>query len=296
MSSHQNEKVNIQQFSNYAVGFVDLLGQRDEYKDQGLLPVFNTPEDRQAFIDKARKTVGAIMGLQELNRQFLGAAMNRGSSPLRELLREKQRKEYDELAKINLKTQHWSDGLVYFASLEAGGVKVPMNAIFNMVIALGGFCFIGLASGRPVRGGVESAWATELAPGDLSGCAVVKAYEIESKIAQYPRIVVGPYFLDYLHKQSQNAGMEYHARLNKMLADICLGFLLKDVDGQCIIHYLGGPFRAFMGKESHSYVYAGALKFVQESLSKFRDENNTKLLPRYSQLLDYFVKHAPAED
>jgi hypothetical protein len=35
--------------ANYCISFVDLLGQRAEYKDDGLLPIFERDEDRNGF-------------------------------------------------------------------------------------------------------------------------------------------------------------------------------------------------------------------------------------------------------
>ncbi|MFH0909064.1 MAG: hypothetical protein V1929_09905 [bacterium] len=281
-----------QQFYNYAVGFVDLLGQKDEYRDQNLLPTFKTPEDEQAFIQKVRQTIGAILDLQKSSNQFLVAARD-CKSPLRQLLPEELRKTYDEMCVTILQTQNWSDGIVYFTSLGSDAVKVPMNGIFNMITALGSLCFLGLAKKRPMRGGLEIAWGTELAPGELYGCAVVKAYEIESRISQYPRIVIGPYFLHYLQAQSQNTETGHHAELNRKLADICLCMLMQDVDGHPTIHYLGETYEKYISTTQHQHIYDKALEFIHASLDRFRSEKNTKLSLRYIQLLNYFEAHNP---
>jgi hypothetical protein len=136
-----------------------------------------------------------------------------------------------------------------------------------------------------------------LAPRELYGCAPAKAYEIESQIAQYPRVVVGPYFLGYVHKQAIDPESGYFAELNRWLAKICIDMLIPDVDGQHTIHYLGETYRAYISTTQHREIYDEALRFIYASLDRFRSakgsRNNTELSLRYMQLLHYFGQYAP---
>ena len=279
-------------FSDYAVGFVDLLGQKDEYRNQNLLPRFDSPQDEEVFKQKARKTIGAIYELQNASRTFLDTALN-PKSLIREWLPEEGKAIHDQMRITALKIQMWSDGVVYFSSLGDTNVKVPMNALFNIIAAIGSLCFLGLATKHPVRGGLEIAWGTELTPNNLYGCAVAKAYELESEIAQYPRIVVGPYFINRLQAYSNNSNSDTFAKLNKVYADACLQLLLQDVDGHFIIHYLGNTFQKDFSSAIHQKLYDDALRFIHTSLDKFRLEKNTKLSMRYMLLLNYFEDHRP---
>ena len=141
-------------FSDYAVGFVDLLGQKDEYRNQNLLPRFDSPQDEEVFKQKARKTIGAIYELQNASRTFLDTALN-PKSLIREWLPEEGKAIHDQMRITALKIQMWSDGVVYFSSLGDTNVKVPMNALFNIIAAIGSLCFLGLATKHPVRGGLK---------------------------------------------------------------------------------------------------------------------------------------------
>lgn len=279
-------------FYNYAVGFVDLLGQQDEYRDQNLLPDFDSPQAEEAFGRKVWNTIGAIDSLQKDCRTFLDAAL-RHKSPDRERLPEELQVIFDQMRISALKTQMWSDGVVYFSSLGDTDVKVPANALFNMIAALGSLCFVGLTKKHPMRGGLEVAWGVELEPGNLYGCAVAKAYELESKIAQYPRIVVGPYYMQCLRTYSRNTGEDVFAMLNKTFADTCLSMLIQDVDGRDIVHYLGDAYQRHIGTRIHQTLYDRALGFIHASLGRFRSEKNEKLVVRYMQLLNYFEKYQP---
>lgn len=281
-------------FSNYVVGFVDLLGQRDEFKDQGLLPIFKSKEEQNAFDDKARKTIGAINELQQSADQFLAAAQKfQSSSSYKQSIPEPMHEAYEDSRKMKWQKQHWSDGLMFFSSLYDVEIKVPMNAVFGIISTLGSLCLLGLARKRPIRGGIEIAWGVELPPGELYGCAVAKAYELESEIAQYPRIVLGPYVLDYLKKMAANTTNSIFDKTNQQLAALCIGMLAEDMDGRIFIDYLGSGFPRLLEKDRHCLLYDGAHKFIEEQLAKHRMEKNTKLMLRYHHLLQYFDDHHP---
>jgi len=203
------------------------------------LPQFTTTEEEEAFKDKVRRTIGAIDDLQQASDQFLEAAREYGS-PLEQSLPESMHGAYEESRKHKLQKQNWSDGLVYFTSLGDKDIKVPMNAVFGIMSSLGSMSLLGLAKKRPIRGGVEVAWGVELRPGELYGCAVAKAYELESQIAQYPRIVLGPYTLVYLQKTATDAPQSVFDALNQRLAQVCITMLAEDMDGRPFpVHHSG---------------------------------------------------------
>lgn len=277
-------------FYNYVVGFVDLLGQRAEFKGQGLLPVFKSGEEEQAFKERVMNTIGAIDDLQQASDQFLKAAHNY-ESPFKQSLPESMREAYEESKKHKLQKQNWSDGLVYFTSLGDDDIKVPMNAVFGIISSLGSMSLLGLAKKRPIRGGIEIAWGAELRPGELYGCAVAKAYELESEVAQYPRIVLGPNTLDYLQKTATDEPNSTFDALNKKLAELCIAMLAEDMDGRPFIDYLGSYFRQFITKTGGRSLYDKAFEFILEQLEYHRNRNNTKLVLRYHHLHQYFIDH-----
>ena len=277
---------------NYAVGFVDLLGQKNEYIGQGLLPKFDSPQAEEAFLRKAWGTIGTIDALQKDCLKII-TTLRDYTSPDREMMPDEIKAIYDQMRLTALETQMWSDGVVYFSSLGKKEIKVPTNAFFTMISSLGTLCFLGLAKQRPLRGGLEIAWGVELTPGNLYGCAVAKAYELESTVAKYPRIVVGPYYMGYLKAQSHNTGTDVYSRLNKSFADSCLGMLVQDTDGQYIIHYLGQTYQSNIGTGIHQALYNKALEFIRSSLERFRSEKDMKHTDRYLSLLQYYEKYPP---
>ncbi|WP_440940018.1 hypothetical protein, partial [Immundisolibacter sp.] len=225
---------------NYCVAFIDLLGQRDALRGEGLLKPMGSEEERKAFRVIFRDSIGAIIELQELTDDLLRPILTPNpESPFRTALPFEQRAIWDEMQHTRITTQRWSDGIVSFVCLGDEVVKCKMNGVFGVLGLAGTLCLAGLATGRPVRGAIEIAWGVELQPGELYGPAVACAYELENAVAQYPRIVVGPETMRYLKRHANNPDQSVFASVDREFAALCLSMLARDEDGHWIVHYLG---------------------------------------------------------
>lgn len=274
---------------NYCVSFIDLLGQKDALSGQGLVPQFKSDEEHKDFIQTIKKTIGAITSLQEDAKVMLedSSEVKRISfNGVAQLIQDEMRKE-------KVTKQHWSDGFVSYVCLGEPEIKCPMNGIHSIIALAGILCFLGLGKGQPIRGAIDVAWGVELTPGELYGAAIARAYELESEIAQYPRIVVGTAMASYLKVQIATEPQDIYAQTNKMLAELCLSMLLEDVDGALIIHYLGEDFQAALTRVWHPKMYKEAREFVVQELGKHRELEASKLAFRYAHLLRYFDKYPP---
>lgn len=279
---------------NYCISFIDLLGQRDALKGQGLLPIFKSEEDHKRFISTLKDSIGAILRLQARAEDMLAEGQReRPQSPFRTSLSSDQQAIWDEMSRARVTTQRWSDGLVSFVCLGDKDIKCPLNGIFNIFGTAGSVCFMGLASGFPIRGALDVAWGVEIRPGELYGAAVARAYELESIYAQYPRIVVGPRVIAFLQAHKNNKDQDVFSANNRALAELCLSMLAQDADGLWILHYLGDQFRQAVTYRHHDELYSKARKYVEEQLVANQRSGNSKLAFRYSHLLLYFDAHRP---
>lgn len=267
---------------------IDLLGQQEEYEKEDLLP-----RDKGKFIEKLRKTIWAIDNLQQRAGIMVEGATQRIPSLLNNKINAEQKQLYDEMCRTELKQQRWSDGLVLYTSLLQDDIKCPMNGIFHILASAGSLCFLGLATRQPLRGGIDVAWGVELHENELYGAIVARAYKLESKVAQYPRIVVGEYMVDYLKTISETTEQDIFSQNNRDLSKICLEMLHEDIDGRYILHYLGDGFRRYVSQDQHQSLYDDASVFVFEEYSKHRRARNTKLAFRYANLIKYFEVHQP---
>lgn len=280
---------------NYCLSFIDLLGQRDAVRGQGFLPVIKSEAEEKAFRATIRESIGAIIQLQRDAEIMLQGVIERSSdSPFRANLPKDEQAIWDAMQFTRLTTQRWSDGLVSFVCLGDKEVKCPMKGVFGIFILSGSMCLLGLAAKRPVRGAIDVAWGVELHPSELYGPAVARAYELESEIAQYPRIVVGARTVDLLQAHRANAEQDHFSIFNRNLAELCLSMLLQDADGFWILHYLGDAFQRSVTQAQHRYLYEKARGFVLEQVEHHRKLANSKLAFRYSNLLEYFDAHPPA--
>ncbi|QJR10718.1 hypothetical protein DSM104443_01787 [Usitatibacter rugosus] len=286
------------QIHNYCACFIDLLGQRDALAKESLVPKFATPEDEANFIATVRKTVGALYVLQDRASVMLQTAhdLQRSlDSPLRASLPSAQQAEWDLMFPTDVRTQRWSDGLLLFASLGNEKIKCHVNEVFDLIALSGALIMFGLASKRPIRGSLEVSWGVELHDGELTGAVVARAYELESEVAGYPRIVVGPHAMNYLRAHASNEDKSVFARNDRALAQLCLSMLIRDEDGTAIVHYLGQSFADSVGADWAGGLYDRARTFVHEELERFRETSNTKLAWRYTQLYRYILAFPPAD-
>ena len=211
---------------NYCVSFIDLLGQRAALHGQGLLPPFESEDERKKLNAILRESIGSIIKLQSQAEDMLqGVLQPNLESPFRASLPPEQHALWDEMQLTRVTTQRWSDGLMSFVSLGDREMKCKMNGVSGLFFLAGALCFLGLASQQPVRGAIEIAWGIELHPGELYGAAVARAYELESEVAQYPRIVIGSEMVRFLKLHFNNPDQDLFSQTDKVLAEICLGMI-----------------------------------------------------------------------
>lgn len=277
--------------ANYCISFMDLLGQRDGLRGQGLLPIIRSEADESASRKIIRDSVGPILRLQREVEAIVNAAVINLDSPLRMSLPEEKRAIYDEMRLKRVKTQYWSDGFIRFVCLGEEDIKCPLNGITEIFQLSGYFCLLGLALGHPVRGAIDIAWGVEFPHGGLYGPVVANAYELESEVAQYPRIVVSQRVVEFFEAHIANTSDDPFTRVNRTFAKRCLDMLTQDIDGRWTIHYLGDAFQVLVTHTNHSYIQGKARGFVIEQLEEHRKSQNSKLAFRYSQLLNYFDAH-----
>lgn len=292
MSSSNSNKPDLQ-VGNYIVAFVDLLGQRVALHNQGLMPRVETEEDKQRLVAQLKASIGSIAALQDNAAKLMNAMHAREDKQLRDSLPLDKRAHWDELLRPTVKSQYWSDGLVLFSPAADELARCPTMGVYEILTLCGALCFLGLASKRPLRGGVEIAWAVEMRPNELYGAAIARAYELESQVADYPRIVVGPLLVEYLQCQAQNPALDLDAQINRSMAAICMSLLAKDVDGSWLVDYLGAEFREAVTNAFHDDLFSRASAYIQEQLTQHRKERNSKLAFRYTSLERYFQSNQP---
>ncbi len=269
---------------NYAALFIDLLGQRDALRGHGLLP-----DDHAIAIKQAKETVGVVVGLHKLFFSFYNAYTK--SAQFSDLP-EPTRSILSSVNRCQIRHQRFSDGLLIYISLAPSSENSPITGLYALLHAAGSLCFVTLAAGHPIRGGLAIAWGLELPPNELYGPVVAAAYELESGVARFPRVVVSGQVSHYLHANKYGPDTHFEDQYTKLVAEYCLGLLKTDSKGVTYIDYLGLPFFEAFTKKTESNEIVSAFKkandFVSMQYKKWLVENNEKLYRRYEELKEYF--------
>lgn len=164
---------------------------------------------------------------------------------------------------------NFSDLSIISIPLRRTTKAAPRGRLFSQLIHLVHAQAILLADeGILVRGGVTAGKLVK-SWGQLFGPAIVRAYELESEIATYPRIVVGKEVLEEL---AANSGLWLHDQKTDQKAVRSL--LRLDDDGEFFIDYLriirselddpDADYKTFLDRHD---------RIIQEGLARYSDKS-----------------------
>ena len=275
----------------YVVAFIDLLGQQDYLRALKRLPNKQDPSEMEAFVRTLKQTYGVVTGMRETFNKFFHG-YSRQKSDLTQLTKE-QREQYNELTSNPIKFQRFSDAMIVYLSVSTQKFKLPTAGIFGILGAAASSFLCGLAVGHPLRGGIELGVGMEMTKGEIYGGALAKAYSLESKIANYPRIVIGQELLSYLQMTAKQKTIDIYSTAGRQMAECCLEMIVVDDDGHAILDYLGEGFKKHIAMELDIEIIRRAHNHVITSSERFRQEKNSKLAFRYTLLRNYFEEHLP---
>jgi hypothetical protein len=264
------------------VAYLDVLGQRDELRQLTGLPTDSAK--LHEFQATLKKTLGVVLNLRTLFKEYFEQYL-RPSKILRALPRAQQA-EIRALRRSKISFYGFSDSFVVAVPLRTKNEHASeMNSVFGAIVAS---CFIpicALASGHALRGGIDVGVSVPLPGGEIYGAGLERAYTLESRVAGYPRIVVGDELLEYLSFVSKQIAATPAGTGARETAQRCLSFFTKDTDEQYILDFLGDAFRAFAAERLPREILVRAYDFVARQQSAFLGDE--KLKARYEQLHAY---------
>jgi len=289
---------------NYVVCVLDLLGQKDKLKEWDELPL--APPLPPAFINGMKSTIGPVSVFKKSFLEFFKAQQSSTvfTDAALALMTDEEQAQYHRQRDIQLGVEQFSDTFVFYAPIAntAGELQVlPVYAI------LGACCMamlMSLAIKVPFRGGVHI--ATGIKDPELSfyGPALAVAHQLESEIAQYPRVVVSPAVVAWVRQELPN---NYCPRLDSWargMLDISRNFLYVDrYDNNATVDWLGRGFRQLVGaaaypitlgtlRKAHDFVGQTAQSFEQRAATD-KNPRDVKLAKRYHLLYHYMLNRLP---
>jgi hypothetical protein len=273
----------------HLVAFIDVLGQRQQLRNLRGLPDKTDQKKTNDFVELLKKTAGVVEILRELFHDFFESYKKTKTDIV--LLTHEQKKLYRRMKCNQLKSHQFSDFVVLSLSLRDDFNKVPMIGVYFVLTSIASTFLTMLSEGLVIRGGIDIGIGLELKNGDLYGSAISRAYEIESKVSQYPRIVLGNELIDYIKSQINIPKDNQFNIMNKKFAEVCFKLIVIDRDGFPILDYLGEGFKSIVTQSLKSEIIEKAYRFVIQNWAKYKSDKNSKLAFRYFLLKNYFESH-----
>lgn len=280
-------------FYNYTVGFIDILGQRALLGNQWLLPNMNTPGVEQDFQQLAHNTVSTIIKLRAKADRFVDGM---DSQPLQDHIQNSpHRAAVERYKKMHIYKANMADGFLLYSPSSKEDIPAPMIGVLGILSALGVMMFTAPGLEVALRGGIDFAWASEIAPGEIYGAAPYGAYKLESESALYPRIVLSDRMVSLIRNSERIRPNEQDNNVNLAIAKQCQQAIAVDTDGKTIVHYLGPDFPARGDWEGYQKAYELGLQFINESLDLWTRSGNTRIKEKYEYLKNYYTAWPPKQ-
>lgn len=265
-------------FGPHAVAMIDFLGQTRELAQWDFIP--NTPGQVAQWVQAARATIGRIMTWRDYFEQYfrkftsfrIPDAWLAGLSP-------EQRAELAKMHEISLHFAHFSDSIIVYSPLQNQHNFWQVGNLYAMLVTCGTLLAAAITTGVAFRGGIDIGMLARFPSGDPYGPGLAKAYDLESKVAQYPRIVVGPGVFAYLDAIEREPGDTPAIRANRDHAADCRRCLTQNSDGHWIVDYLNDHFAGLGGDPAaFRHLRDRAFSFVCAERDRFVTENNCSSL------------------
>jgi len=272
--------------SYYLVSYVDLLGQG--------APLQAIADRRPNEAEELAKVFGPVVThIRFLRDAFFIFAKAMAAGPVPDGLPAEHFERFRRFRKVDAGIRTFSDSLVLTSKLEESDEFGRWGPIYSIQTHLNGLATIlvmGLASKIPIRVGTSLSIGMEL-DGEYLGPALGEAYDLERKIADYPRVVVHQRVRRVLISHAQRHDPEAPepaidaaaARIAGEMASV-LRPISPTADMLDVIHPL---FTAAGGAFSVQNL-ADARAFAFDQHAEHQATGDTKLATRYAQLLSYF--------
>ena len=292
-------------YDNYIVGFLDVLGQKEAFISDGKYlgdieddSELNIEELTEKLAKAHAKTVRTIEILRDGFKSYYDSYTS--ESDIKVSIPDEKVELFKEMRKTEINQQVFSDCIVSYCKLKPKGeyYSQVVNSVYEILSAFGAMFLLSLAREKPFRAGIDLGLATPFLDEGIYGPAFFKAYELESKIAQYPRIVIGEdiinFLMNLLHKNPQlDDQIEYDLLWCQGISRKCLDMIVKDVDGVWILDYCGDDFLKGISEHSPDSsledVINKAYKFVHSEWKNYKDSGDRKLAHRYFLLRTYLI-------
>jgi hypothetical protein len=271
----------------YMVVFLDVLGQSSKLQKLEHLPT-NEDEKNTAF-QILNDTAGSIVRLRSF---FDGIfyAYNQKEDLLNNLSLE-SRSLTETMLQSKITRHGISDSYIITAPLTEDNKIGKSGVILNLwsaIMATCGSFIMALSAKSAIRGGIDIGPGTVLSidnNDEVFGPSVVSAVNLESRVAQYPRIVVGERLWQYLSEADEWPVYCKYDSVAKNFAAACKSLIFQDYDGIHTLDCFGIP--RYLEGAIEPQLVGKAYNWVVQEHKKYINSKDFKLAGKYSLLRQY---------
>jgi hypothetical protein len=277
----------------FVLGLLDVLNQRQALQQWRTLP--DGPDGKAKLLPRLQHSLGTILSLRSLFNKYVAALGEETLTPEQlASLTPDQRVEFNRLRDTKFGIQPFSDTVAFFSPLDHLRNIPILRDIYSVLLGSGFVQVMLLTGGVAARGAVEIGAAAALGPAEIYGPVLASAHHLESEIADYPRIVVGPELVKFLQEIERHPPTEPLWRMSSSIASTCLQAIFIDEDGAYTVDGLGVCLNQVDQTAGIKSQLLKARDFVDRELSRFQREGNHKLALRYARLRKCFDRHKAA--
>lgn len=215
-----------------------MLGQNQSLANWSAFP--ENEEDERRFQAAIETSFLRVVTVREDFRNFLTNYSTGHNLPdkFARLLPDEGR-ELRKYQHMSIECLQFSDTIVAYAPLLNTHGYMSLEPIIAFLLCSGWLLHLNLSKNTPIRGAIEVGIAGHFPDADLYGPVLAAVHRLESKVAVYPRIVLGKTILKCLSDVGSNPASTGSEHTNRLLAGLCQQLICQDEDGEWIIDYLG---------------------------------------------------------
>jgi hypothetical protein len=275
---------------NAVVAFIDFLGQSEIMLRMPTMPTSH----RDA--EKAAKTVNRTSILTRKLRYALSEAFEHLAASAAEDTRwwPKPFEKYAQ-QKPRYSVYGFADTIIMALPLEPDDHPFRVvHALEKFFMAISGFVIVCLSDRLLPRGALECGMIQIFPDGEISGAAVAEAHQMESRVASYPRIVVGGGFLA-LCQALRDLARDLPTKEQKEIVlnglRLLVANLEPDIENDTVSFDYLGLFLASELSSLERRLVIDAHGFVRAEAKRITKTGDEKLMYRCYRLKDYFDRH-----
>ena len=267
----------------YFVAIIDIVGQRDKLEQ-----LVSLPRSAAEIKHTKRLLEETSQYVKELRKQFNTFLFaTRKPTGLLDHLSPEQRKFLEQRKQNIIWGKGFSDSYVMtIPCWYEARPGVHIGSIYECLYGISALSVWALAMNKPIRGGVEIHLGTEIEKQEVYGPVTVRAYNLESKKAKYPCVIVGKGLLNHLDEVQKRCPDNLDGKHTLINIKNCRGLITKDADGKHILDFMGEGVKS-VPFEGQSQIVSDAYNFVVSQEKQFLESGNDHLQVYYSKLRAY---------